>query len=136
MKPVTDAGSVSRKDDGARAEAASKLAPYGSGQLDLAAGGIGLMAIEKHGVADGADADAAAFSNDFFRERGAFIAFDADEAELDELVVVELLLEFVEELGREASFADFDYGIERLTESAEESLLGASEREIVHEGGE
>ena len=94
------------------------------------------MEVEEGGVADGADADAATFVGDFFDQGGAGVALDADEAEFDEFVVVELLQEFGEEMGRETGFADFDDGFEGLAESAEEGLLRAGENKVVHEGGE
>lgn len=105
---------------------------YGSGELDLAVGGVGVAAVEESGVADGADGEAAAFVGDLVDQGGALIALDADEAEFDELVVVELFLEFFEELGGETGFADFDDGIERLAASAEEGFLRAGEWEVVH----
>ncbi len=102
------------------------------GELDLAAGGVGVAAVEEGGVADGADVHAAAFVGDLVDEGGALIALDADEAEFDELVVVELFLEFLEKLGRETGFADFDDGVECLAASAEEGFLRAGEWEVVH----
>ena len=93
-----------------------------------------MMTVKERGMAHGADANAPAFVGDLVDQRGAFVAFDADEAEFDELVIVELALELLEKFGGESGFADLNDGIERLAESAEIGLLRAGKREVVHVG--
>ena len=93
-----------------------------------------MAAVEKSGVADGAHAEAAAFVSDAVVEGGAFVALDADVAKFDELVVVELALEFLEEFGRETGFAELERGLEGLTEAAKVGFLRAGEGEVVHAG--
>ena len=93
-----------------------------------------MAAVEKSGVADGADADAAAFIGDAVVEGGAVVAIDADVAKFDELVVVELALEFLKKFGREAGFAEFERGLKCLAEAAKVGFLRAGEGEVVHAG--
>ena len=95
------------------------------GQGDGAALGVGLLAIEECGVADGAEADAAAFVGDLGAQGGAFVTFGAEKPELHELVGAEEFLQLGEELGREAAAPEFERGLEALAEAAEVGALGA-----------
>lgn len=67
-------------------------------------------------------------------EGGALVSVEAEEAEFHELVGVEELVEFVEEGGREAAFAEFEGGFEGLAAAAEGGFLGAGERQVLHGG--
>ena len=93
-----------------------------------------MLAVKEGGVADGADAEAAAFVGDLVAQRGAFVAVEAEEAELHEFVGAEELLELGEEGGGEAAPAELEGGFEGLAEAAEAGLLGAGERQVIHGG--
>ncbi len=95
-------------------------------------GGFGVLAVEEGGVADAADAEAAAFVGDLGAEGGAFVAVETEEAKFDELVGAELFLQFGEEGGGEAALAEFEGGLEGLAAAAEQGALGAGQRKVIH----
>lgn len=91
-----------------------------------------MLAVEERGGADRAHTDAATFVGDAGAECGAFVAVGGEEAELHQFVRLEVPLEFGEEFGREAAFAELERGREVLAEAAQVGLLRAGERKIIH----
>jgi hypothetical protein len=88
-------------------------------QLYLSRGCIRVLAIKQGGVADGADADTAAFVGDLLAQRGALVAFSTKEPKLHELVRAQQLLELGEELRRYSAAADLQRRFEGLSASTE-----------------
>ena len=102
-------------------------------QFDRACFRIRILAIEERGVSHGADTDAATFVSDLFAERGAFVAIGTEETQLHKLVSAEELLQLGEEFRGESAATDFESVVERLPEATQVGLLGAGEREFVHQ---
>src|ERR1035437_3772774 len=104
------------------------LAPPGanSGQGDLPGGGLGVLPVEKRGVADSADAHAAAFIGDLRAQHAALIALRPEKPELHQFVGAEVALQFGEKRRRQSAFAEFQRGLEGLAEAAEKRLLRAT----------
>jgi hypothetical protein len=93
---------------------------------------LGILPVEQRGVADGADAHAAAFVGDLRTEDFAFVAFGAEETELHQLVRAEEFVEFDKESRREAAFAELQRRVELLALAAEIRFLRAGERKVIH----
>ena len=75
-------------------------------QRDFARLRVGVLAVEERGVADGADAHAAALVRDPGAKRGAFVAVGAEEAQFHQLVRAQEFLQFGEKLRRETCATD------------------------------
>jgi len=103
------------------------------GQINLPFCRLGMLTIEKRGVADRADADAASLVGDAVAQLRALVALDSEEAELHQLVRPEHVLQLGEKCRRKPTLAEFQRGLERLAEAAEVGLLGTGEREVVHQ---
>lgn len=108
----------------------------GGSEFDDAFGGVGVLAEEERGVADGADAGDASFGLNTGNEGGALVTVRTFKAKFYELTSVDELGEQAEEGGREAGFADFDGGFEGLAETAEAGFLRAGERWVFHVSGD
>lgn len=94
-----------------------------------------MLAIEKGGVTDRADTDAATLVGDTVAQLGPLVPLGAEEAQLHELVSAEQLLKFGKEPWCKATAAELEGGFERLTKATQVGALRAREREFVHENG-
>ena len=83
-------------------------------QHDLALGGLGVLTVEKGGVADGGDEHATTFIGDLRAESLALVTFGTEEAQFHQLVRAKEFLQLDEEGGREPALADLRRGIELL----------------------
>jgi hypothetical protein len=103
-------------------------------QLHAPSGRIRVGPEKQRGVADRPDADAAAFVRDLFAQRSPLHAVGADKPQLHQLVGPQQPLQFLEEGGGDAGFADPNVVGEGLAQSTQVGTLGARERKFVHPG--
>lgn len=92
-----------------------------------------MLAKEQRGVADRADAEAAALIGDAVAELGPLFPLGAEETEFHELVRAEELLQLGEKARSKAAATELENRLERLTEATQVRALRARKREIVHE---
>lgn len=93
---------------------------------------IRVLAEEKRGMADGADAHATTLIGNLGAFDVTLVPIGSEETQLYELVRAECLLQLLQKFGRKPLATDLEDGVEFLAEAAQVRTLRAGERKFVH----